>query len=410
MVAFLSSHPQNYLPAGNKIGYGWGWPGANRPVVNLVRRWLIPVFLVALCLGALPCRAQTWKLATFDNREYVPLNDVAEFYELRLLTGGPAGSIQLVSPGRSLRGSVNSKEFYVQGIKFILSFPLLAFGDAIYLSRNDLTKLVEPVLRPHRLRNLGAVRTIILDPGHGGHDRGAVSPFGTESEFTLDVAYRVRDLLLKKRGFRIQLTRSDDTFISLEERTRIANRFRDSGLFVSIHFNAGSGIGTGIETYLMAPRLVPSYNGDGAPTLAELQQWRGNEHDPENMALATAMHSALLNRLPLNDRGIKRARFSVLRENLLPAVLVEGGFLSNADEARRISFPAYRQAMAEAIVMAIENFKEATAEAATPPAAPLARSAPVAPTGPYSDEIETMLRQPASPPGPGPKVSVPTSN
>ena len=375
-----------------------------------MRRWLSSILVVALCVGARPAAAETWTLATFGNREYVPLNEVADFYGLRLLTGGAAGSIQLVSPGRSLRGAINSKEFYVQGIKFILSFPLLSFGDAIYLSRNDLTKLVEPVLRPHRLRNLGAVRTIILDPGHGGHDRGAISQYGTESEFALDVAYRVRELLLKKRGYRVQMTRTNDTFMTLEDRTRIANRFRDNGLFVSIHFNAGSGIGTGIETYLMAPRLVPSYNGDGAPTLAELQQWPGNSHDPENMALATAMHSALLNRLPLEDRGIKRARFHVLRENILPAVLIEGGFVSNADEARRISFPAYRQAMAEAIVMAIDNFKDATAEAATTPEAPLARSAPAAPTGPFSDEIESMLRQPASPPGPGPRVSVPTSN
>jgi N-acetylmuramoyl-L-alanine amidase len=377
--------------------------------VNLAQPWLRVVFVVALCAVARLCPAETWNLATFDNREYVPLRDVADFYGLRLLAGNTPGSIQLVSPGRSLRGSINSKEFYVQGIKFILSFPLLAFGDAIYLSRNDLTKLVEPVLRPHRLRNLGAVRTIILDPGHGGHDKGAVSAFGTEADFALDVAYRVRELLLKKRGYRVQMTRTDDTFISLEERTRIASRFRDSGLFVSIHFNAGSGIGTGIETYLMAPRLVPSYNGDGAPTLAELQQWPGNGHDPENMALATAVHSALLSRLPLDDRGIKRARFHVLRENILPAVLIEGGFVSNVDEARRISFPAYRQAMAEAIVLAIDNFRIATED--TPPVeAPLARSAPAAPTGPFSDEIETMLRQPAGSRGTGPKVSVPSSN
>ncbi len=377
--------------------------------MNFVQPWLRVVFAVVLVAVARPCAAETWNLAVFDKREYVPLSDVADFYGLRLLAGNTPGAIQLVSPGRSLRGSVNSKEFYVQGIKFILSFPLLAFGDSIYLSRNDLTKLIEPVLRPHRLRNLGSVRTIILDPGHGGHDRGAVSSFGTESEFALDVAYRVRELLMKKRGYRVQMTRTDDTFVTLEERTRIASRYRDSGLFVSIHFNAGSGIGTGIETYLMAPRLVPSYNGDGAPTLAELQQWPGNGHDPENMALATAVHSAMLSRLPLDDRGIKRARFHVLRENILPAVLIEGGFVSNVDEARRISFPAYRQAMAEAIVLAIDNFKIATEEA-PPVDAPLARSAPAAPTGPFSDEIETMLRQPASPRGSGPKVSVPSSN
>ena len=366
--------------------------------------------MVALCAVAPLSRAETWNLTTIDNREYVPLTDVADFYGLRLQAGNTPGSIQLVSPGRSLRGSVNSKEFYVQGIKFILSYPLLAFGESVYLSRNDLTKLIEPVLRPHRLRNLGAIRTIILDPGHGGHDKGAVSAFGTESDFALDVAYRVRDLLLRKRGYRVLMTRTDDTFISLEERTRIASRFRDSGLFVSIHFNAGSGIGTGIETYLMAPRLVPSYNGDGAPTLAELQQWPGNEHDPENMALATAVHSAMLSRLPLDDRGIKRARFHVLRENVLPAVLIEGGFVSNSDEARRISFPGYRQAMAEAIVLAIDNFKAAT-EDSPPPTAPLARSAPAAPSGPFSDEIESMLRQPnGTSRGTGPKVSVPSSN
>lgn len=375
------------------------------------------VVVLALLLAALaPSRshAATWNLTSFDNREYVPLTDVSQFYKLALRFN-PAGAqtvVQLASPGRSLRGTVNSKEFYINEVKFILSFPLLAVGDMVYLSRNDLTKLIEPVLRPHRLRNLRGLNTIILDPGHGGHDRGATSAFGVEKDFALDVALRARELL-RRRGFRVIVTRQADYFIPLEERTRIANQYRDNGLFVSIHFNAGSGIGTGIETYLMAPRLVPSYNGDGAPTLAELQQWPGNACDPENMALATAMHSALLSRFDLNDRGIKRARFHVLRQNELPSVLLEGGFVSNSEEAQKIAQPEFRRTMAEAIVTAIENFKAATQEQPSAPP-PIAREG-------FSDNIDEIIRQaraqqpatvpaPAQSSGSGPKVSVPSRN
>ncbi len=364
------------------------------------------LFVVLLLLLGSPVARADWDLVTLENREYVPLSNVASFYQLRFLASGPANHVHLVSPGRSLRGAVNSKEFYINEVKFILSYPLLASGDTVFLSRNDLTKLIEPVLRPHRLRNLGAVRTIILDPGHGGHDRGAVSAHGFEKDFALDVALRIRDLLQRRRGYKVLLTRTDDTFIPLEERTRIANQFRDTGIFVAIHFNAGSGIGTGIETYLMAPRLVPSYNGDGAPTLAELQQWPGNAHDPENMALATAMHSAMLSKLPLYDRGIKRARFHVLRENILPSVLVEGGFVSNDAEARKIAEPSYRQALADAIVVAIENFRSATE-----PAAQGAPNAPIASGGAFGEEIDRIIKEAQTQKQPaGPKVNVPNRN
>lgn len=377
----------------------------------MIRLLVVFAFLLA---ALVPARAPgaTWNLSSFDGREYVPMSDVSQFYKLglRFNQAGAHTQVLLSSPGRSLRGSVNSKEFFINEVKFILSFPLLAVGDMVYLSRNDLTKLIEPVLRPHRLRNLGAINTIILDPGHGGHDRGATSAFGVEKDFALDVALRAREML-RRRGFRVLLTRQADYFIPLEERTRFANQYRDNGLFVSIHFNAGSGVGTGIETYLMAPRLVPSYNGDGAPNAAELQQWPGNVSDPENMALATAMHSAMLSRLPLDDRGIKRARFHVLRMNDLPSVLLEGGFVSNAEEAQKIAQPEFRRALAEAIVVAIDNFKAATQDQPTAP--PVAR-------GDTPQDIERIIREarvvppsapaPAQSSGSGPKVSVPSQN
>ena len=161
------------------------------------------------------------------------------------------------------------------------------------------------------------------------------------------------------------MTRSTDVFIPLEERAAFANRFRD-GMFVCIHFNAGSDFGTGIETYTLAPRFVPS-TGDDSPSASCMIPCAGNVDDPENMALATAMHAALLSRLPMVDRGIKRARFCVLRLTTIPAVLIEGGFVSNLQEASRIATPAYRQAEAEAIALAIRNYQTATNMGNTPP-------------------------------------------
>ena len=118
------------------------------------------------------------------------------------------------------------------------------------------------------------------------------------------------------------MTRTTDTFIPLEERAAFADRFRD-GIFVCIHYNAGSDFGTGIENDTLAPRFVPS-TGDDSPSASYLIPCAGNVEDPENMALATAMHAALLSRLPMVDRGIKRARFCVLRLCTIPGVVDRG--------------------------------------------------------------------------------------
>lgn len=296
-----------------------------------------------------------WTLFKFDNRDYITVQNLADFYKLQNASEGK--NVLLRSPGCSIQGQAGSKELVINGVKFILSYELLAQGEDTLLSRIDLTKLVEPVLRPNKMRNARPIRTIVLDAGHGGHDRGAVSQYGDEKTFALDVVLRTRQLLLA-RGFRVEMTRSSDVFIPLDARARYASRFRD-GLFVCVHFNAGSPTGTGIETYTLAPRFVPSTDQDG-PAVSDMTLCAGNVDDPENMALATAMHASLLNRIPITDRGIKRARFWVLRECTIPAVLIEGGFVSNVQEASRIAQPAYRQAMAECIVQGIGNYQRAT--------------------------------------------------
>jgi N-acetylmuramoyl-L-alanine amidase len=296
-----------------------------------------------------------WDVVKYEGRDYLSLRNVADFYKLQYTSSGRGVTLQ--SPGCVIRGDVGSKELIINGVKFIMSSDLVASGDKILLSRLDLTKLVEPVLRPNRIRGAGAIRTVVIDAGHGGYDRGATSIYGDEKNFALDTALRLRELLLR-RGLNVQMTRSTDVFIPLEERAAFANRFRD-GIFVCIHYNAGSDFGTGIETYTLAPRFVPS-TGDDSPTASCMIPCAGNVEDPENMALATATHAALLSRLPMVDRGIKRARFCVLRLTTIPAVLIEGGFVSNPQEASRIATPAYRQAEAEAISLAISNYMTAT--------------------------------------------------
>jgi N-acetylmuramoyl-L-alanine amidase len=256
---------------------------------------------------------------------------------------------------RSLRGSLGSVEFYINGLKFNLSYPIAESGGKMVISRMDLTKVIEPVLRPSKIKNAEKIDTIVLDAGHGGHDRGALSPYGCEAQYTLDVVARTRALLMQA-GFKVVLTRSNDTFIPLGERTRIANQYSNA-LFISVHFNSG-GAGTGLETYTLAPRGVPSMMADG-PRVSDLDMCTGNVNDAQNMALATATHASLVVRSKMFDRGIKRARFVVIRDIEIPGVLIEGGFLSNLYDARIIAMPAYRQQMASCILQAVQNYRRA---------------------------------------------------
>jgi N-acetylmuramoyl-L-alanine amidase len=317
------------------------------------------VFVVMLFLAQFARGAGDWALLKVGGRDHVTLDNVAQFYGL----GGvqrASNDFTMRAGGRSLRGAAGSVEFYINNLKFNLSYPIVEHDGHLCVSRMDLTKVIEPVLRPSRIRNADLIDTVILDAGHGAHDKGADSTYGYEKDFSLDVVNRAR-LLLLAAGYKVNLTRSTDVFIPLEERVRFANKF-DNAIFVSVHFNSG-GAGTGLETYTLAPRGVPSMMADG-PRISDLENCPGNAHDAENMALATAMHASLVVRSKMYDRGIKRARVVVIRDLTIPGVLIEGGFLSNAYDAKLIATPAYRQQMASCIVQAIGNYRRAIAPAA----------------------------------------------
>jgi N-acetylmuramoyl-L-alanine amidase len=173
---------------------------------------------------------------------------------------------------------------------------------------------------------------VVIDPGHGGYDRGGMPGQRlAEKGFTLDTAKRLARVLANGTGIKVILTRDDDTFVSLTERTNIANQYagRDA-VFVSIHFNAGRREGAyGIETY---------YNNQRGYRLAAL------------------VHPRVIRAMASIDRGIRHRGYWVLRKNRLPAILVECGFLTNPAEGARISDSGSRERLARAIGDAIVRY------------------------------------------------------
>ena len=167
---------------------------------------------------------------------------------------------------------------------------------------------------------------MVIDAGHGGHDRGGIPGQRiAESTLTLDVAQRLRPLL-KEAGLQTVMTRKDDTFIPLQRRVDIANAQRNA-IFVSIHFNSAKRKGAdGFETYYYGRSALP---------------------------LATKIQLRLLRVHSTENRGVKRARYFVLRKTKIPAVLAECGFLTNGQEGDLCLQRAYRQHLAEALARAI---------------------------------------------------------
>lgn len=320
------------------------------------------LFLIIFFVCAATAGASDWELIKYAGRDHVTLENVAQFYGLGDVQRVSNG-VTLASAGRSLRGAVGSNELYINNLKFILSYPISEYNGKPIVSRMDLTKVIEPVLRPSRIKGAENVDTVILDAGHGGHDNGAMSMWGNEKTFALEVALRAKQML-EERGLKVFLTRSSDVFVPLEERVRFANRFSNA-IFISIHFNCGNDASaTGIETYTLAPRGVPSMMSDG-PHITDLQLCPGNVRDSENMALACATHASLICHSQLYDRGIKRARFVVIRDIKIPGVLIEGGFLTCPNDSRKIAMPQYRQNMALCITAAVDNYRHAVGTQAT---------------------------------------------
>lgn len=295
-----------------------------------------------------------WKLIQHDGRDYISAADVQRFYGFpRLQREGR--HLWFRSEKLIMRWTTGTDDIYINNVKFCLSFPVLERDAKLFVSRMDLSKLIDPIIKPSHIQNAIIFDTVVIDPGHGGEDSGAVGALGLEKSYALDTAFLLKRKL-EALGFKAVLTRSSDVFVSRPRRVEIANT-TPKAIFVSIHYNAYTPSAHGFETFALAPQGTA--NTDKSLKESDLIGRRGNARDSENIALATAVHANCLYRLRSVDRGVKRHRFDVLAGIQRPAILVEGGFVSNGVEGARIHKPEFRALLAEAITGGIQKYRKA---------------------------------------------------
>lgn len=325
----------------------------------MLLRPLCGIAALTFALAAVPAAvaAPEWDVIKRSGWDYLTVDNIARFYGFPETLEPIEKTVRLDNGAQQLEFTLGSREAIINGVRTWLCFPVVEHSDGKYLvSRIDLSKTIEPQLRPHLVRNLGRLKTVVLDAGHGGVEKGASSSHGLEKEYTLDVAKRLKPLL-EERGFNVVMTRTSDELVPLPERARIANATRDS-IFVSIHFNATdhNRAASGLEIYSLTPRGAPSTNDNTVKARFAAAQ-PGTPVDTASLALSMAVYHSMVGHMPEFDRGIKRARFAVLRLTKIPAILVEGGFLSERQEARMIADPQWRARLAYALAVGIENYR-----------------------------------------------------
>ena len=290
---------------------------------------------------------------------WIPLTDWVRFNGLpdpvRTKTGVDA--VYQVRGGNSfLAVQAGNRAVVYDGQMCWLGFAPKLLKGQLYVHSLDAQKFLQPLVQGARLPPLRAERVVVIDAGHGGRDGGTHSLFSRDLEktHTLDWALRLQRLL-ETNGWKVVMTRTNDADVTLPERIAIADRCR-ADLFISLHFNASpdNKALAGIETYCLTPAGLPAnIVRDGADNVR--QTFPNNAYDGQNLLFAYGLQRVLVQSTGATDRGVRHARFmGVLRGQQRPAVLIEGGYLSNAGEARKGGLPAYRQSLAEGVARALK--------------------------------------------------------
>ena len=334
-------------------------------------------FLLLAALGTPPVHAEL-----INGHNYVSLAGWARANGFAGFTLNHGEEIVLTNKTSRLIFETDSVESQIHGLKVRLSFPVAKGG---FISQLDADKTLRPLLFAPK-PTAQKITTICLDPGHGGKDTGnRVGRFfpRCEKTCTLALALELRQQL-KQAGFNVILTREKDVYPELPVRPDIANR-RGADLFVSLHFNSFPGdIASvqGAETYCITPVGAASSN-DSEGAAAGSRASAANRVEDKSLLLAYQVQRSLV-RSGVTDRGVRRARFEVLRSAQMPAILVEGGYMSHPVEGKKIFDAGYRKQMAAAILRGILAYQKLVA----PPQPPTPKANPAS-TNKVSSEKRT---------------------
>jgi len=252
--------------------------------------------------------------------------------------------LQLSKPGWLLIFEENSRKLLINGTLTWMNYPAVKLAGVWAISRIDVDKLIIPIITGKHNYPLVAQPRIIIDAGHGGKDNGAASFPLIEKKATLEIARRVHHKLTAN-NISSFLTRDKDVYLDLTQRTILIKR-RNANFFISIHLNSSSNpAASGIETYIMSPAGCTSTSGQ----TADMTTYQGNQFDSANARFAYLLHREVIRSTKAEDRGIKWARFHVLKMAATPAVLIECGFVSSPTDKQKLLSEAYLNLIAEGI-------------------------------------------------------------
>lgn len=316
----------------------------------------IAMFAGVFCLAS--GRPQSVQIG---NEEHIRLDRFAQGEGMRLQQHSP-DAVTIDGDGASMTFFPGQRKIAFDGVQVYLNGDLQRTFGGWFLPAIDQTDVIAPLLQPKKHLQGYGCEVVVLDPGHGGSDPGAVSLGGLyEKDIALDISKRVR-ALLEQEGMEVHLTRDDDRYLQLDFRPRIAAR-KNADIFVSIHLNAAeNGKARGVETYRLTAAGFPSMEGANEAKFAASEHV-GNGYNGANTLLGFHIQKSLHSKTASPDRGLRHARFAVLRDASCPAVLVEGGFLSNPAEEGLLATEDYRDKVAKGIANGIISYREAVAAA-----------------------------------------------
>lgn len=306
-------------------------------------------FVHAATLGA---RLETVRIA---GRDYNRLGDWAGPNGFALAWQAKDKVVVATGKGHRIRLEIDSRKIDFDGVSVTLAFPVALKSGEAHVAPLDLEKTLIPLVYPVRAETASPIKTICIDPGHGGKDPGNMEGKRMEKDYTLLLAHEL-SRQLREAGYRVFSTRSQDSFMELEDRPAFANKHK-ADLFISLHFNSAvAKSAAGVEVFCLTPAgAASSYARPEAGGGAWLP---GNRQDAENILLAHSVQKAMVRSTEASDRGVLRARFAVLKTAKMPAILVEGGFMSNPAEGGQITQAAYRKKIAAGIVAGVEAYKK----------------------------------------------------
>lgn len=327
------------------------------PVDSRKRLFITALLVLFINLGifSLPCAYAAKDQSGFtyrfvSGRKYYRALDIAHYYRMKLRKVGTYYEMygksgrMVFTPNKSY-GSFNY-------ISLNYDFPPVEQDGVLYISSSDFFNHVQVLLNVRSLNPIG-IKTILIDPGHGGNDRGAAGLRYTEKALTLQVATRLYHIL-SKMGYRVLMTRATDQRLELIHRAQASNSIK-ADLFISIHMNAAKNrTVNGIETFALTSPGAPS---SGSKTV-QYNNYPGNNAAHNSMFLAWNVQNMLVRTTRAFDRGVKHARFVVLRETRCPSILVECGFISNRTEENNLGSAMYQEKLAQAIALGIYQYHQ----------------------------------------------------